>query len=481
MTDLQKALDYAKAKKVKDLESFGNTKVYDGSLTVNENLAVKGSISTNNGSYLFLSGGESVNMYDKYKADFGDTEIVSAVAESGLQIISSPSNWINADGNNGQYTDADWAKKNIATINNSKGDSSLPGGLSIGSAISDGEGTDSHIALYADSDSDYTYISYHRDTGKRAWESGMSSDHNKWFLRGKDTNSTNAKDLLVANYSENTVHIPNIQSESLYLTKGLEFSDTNKWIAKTASSGWGIYWSTDNNGEYAKNEDSDNNNKIIYVGTNGTYKSSIDLDTGYIDTVGNIGTDGYIKADNGAFITATPSNPFRLKRSINSTDGDDIVNFHVDDSGLIIDIDNENDSDSGNIAFRRKTGGNDEMLMLINPSETRVYKDLKVDGEITESSDERIKENIETLENSLDKVKLLRGVSYNKIGESNQEVGFIAQEVQEVLPEIVREDKEEMLSVSYARTVALLVEAIKEQQEQIEKLKSRIEDLEGEK
>ena len=94
-------------------------------------------------------------------------------------------------------------------------------------------------------------------------------------------------------------------------------------------------------------------------------------------------------------------------------------------------------------------------------------------GSITEASDERLKENITPLENSLDKVLKLQGVSYNKITSPDiKEIGFIAQDVIEILPEIVNEDDEGMLSVSYARTVALLVESIKEQQLLITDLKN---------
>ena len=99
---------------------------------------------------------------------------------------------------------------------------------------------------------------------------------------------------------------------------------------------------------------------------------------------------------------------------------------------------------------------------------------------LTETSDARLKENVKPLENALDKVLALEGVSYNLIAKpDNNEIGFIAQEVNEIVPEIVNTDDEGMLSVSYARTVALLVEAVKTQQLQIENLKADITLLKG--
>jgi hypothetical protein len=93
-----------------------------------------------------------------------------------------------------------------------------------------------------------------------------------------------------------------------------------------------------------------------------------------------------------------------------------------------------------------------------------------VNGNVTAFSDERLKSNIKTIDNALEKVSKLRGVSFDKDGEKG--IGVIAQEVQKVLPEVVLEG--EYLSVAYGNIVGLLIEAIKEQQEQIEDLKKRL-------
>lgn len=105
--------------------------------------------------------------------------------------------------------------------------------------------------------------------------------------------------------------------------------------------------------------------------------------------------------------------------------------------------------------------------------------DFNVDGEIiatgdvTAYSDRALKRNIQTIENALDKVIALRGVTYQK--DEKDGLGVIAQEVEEVLPEVVRKDGYGMRSVAYGNIVGLLIEAIKEQQAQIEDLKSKLE------
>jgi hypothetical protein len=79
-------------------------------------------------------------------------------------------------------------------------------------------------------------------------------------------------------------------------------------------------------------------------------------------------------------------------------------------------------------------------------------------------SDERIKSNIKTIENALDKTLLLRGVEFNlNIEPERKRIGLIAQEVELIIPEVVRTSEEDGLkSIEYQNIVGLLVEAIKQ-------------------
>jgi hypothetical protein len=117
---------------------------------------------------------------------------------------------------------------------------------------------------------------------------------------------------------------------------------------------------------------------------------------------------------------------------------------------------------------------------------------LQVNGDviansIAGSSDIRYKKNIRSVINALDKVKSLRGVYFNwdqeafptKEFSDRTELGFIAQEVEKIIPEVVTKDKtkDEFRSIKYDKLVALLVEAIKEQQKQIDSLKVSVKKL----
>lgn len=104
---------------------------------------------------------------------------------------------------------------------------------------------------------------------------------------------------------------------------------------------------------------------------------------------------------------------------------------------------------------------------------------LTATGDVTAFSDARLKENVETIDNALEKVCGLRGVSYEKDGKKG--IGVIAQEVEEVIPEVVgtHDDKDATRTVAYGNMVGVLIEAIKEQQQQIEELKAKVTELGG--
>jgi hypothetical protein len=89
-------------------------------------------------------------------------------------------------------------------------------------------------------------------------------------------------------------------------------------------------------------------------------------------------------------------------------------------------------------------------------------------------SDERIKTNIKTIENSLDKTLLLRGVEYNdiRIEPERNRIGLIAQEVELIIPEVVRTGDDGLKGIEYQNLVGLLIEAIKQLNNKVTKLEN---------
>jgi len=113
-----------------------------------------------------------------------------------------------------------------------------------------------------------------------------------------------------------------------------------------------------------------------------------------------------------------------------------------------------------------------------------VNGNLSASGDITaySGSDERLKDNITPIPDSLDKVLSISGNTFDwnkKSEKEGNDIGVIAQEILEVLPEAVITRDNGYLAVRYEKIIPLLIEAIKDQQNIILDLKNRIENLEN--
>jgi hypothetical protein len=137
--------------------------------------------------------------------------------------------------------------------------------------------------------------------------------------------------------------------------------------------------------------------------------------------------------------------------------------------------------------------------MTFNGSTLAVTGAITATGDITAfSSDVRLKTNVSPIESPVDKILKIGGYyfSWNELAQSlfpvnriDGNVGFIAQEIEKVIPEIIRiapfddlgdgtsKSGENYLTVQYDKIVPLLVEAIKEQQKKIEVLEEEVKDL----
>ncbi|MEX0988287.1 MAG: tail fiber domain-containing protein, partial [Bacteroidales bacterium] len=100
------------------------------------------------------------------------------------------------------------------------------------------------------------------------------------------------------------------------------------------------------------------------------------------------------------------------------------------------------------------------------------------------ASDIRLKRDVRKLENSLDIVNQLNGVTFRWTEESgssteHEHIGLIAQEVEKLLPQLVVENAEGYKGIAYDKITAVLIEAVKEQQQEIEALKKENESYRG--
>ena len=127
-----------------------------------------------------------------------------------------------------------------------------------------------------------------------------------------------------------------------------------------------------------------------------------------------------------------------------------------------------------------KLGGKGTTSWMRKDMSQSMTGNLTVNGSITASSnitaysDARIKDNIETLKDALGTVNRMRGVSYRNKTTNERGVGFIAQELNEVLPDVVVTNDNKMMSVAYGNITAVLVEAVKELSAKVYRLESQL-------
>ena len=163
------------------------------------------------------------------------------------------------------------------------------------------------------------------------------------------------------------------------------------------------------------------------------------------------------------------------------------ANMTAGQSNILVFGKEGSNKNSGYIGYNWAGSGSDNNYVTIGHwGSNHLFKvygngNATLTGELTVNSDERIKDNIEQIDGALEKVQAIRGVTFNRTDtdDDTRHAGVIAQEVEKVLPEVVKDGEDGIKSVAYANMVGLLIEAIKEQQTQIDDLKAEVIRLKG--
>jgi hypothetical protein len=224
-----------------------------------------------------------------------------------------------------------------------------------------------------------------------------------------------------------------------------------------------------------------NNSTIENIDTN-----SIQLNSGNLNTTNSVITKN-ISLDNGNVSTLDINYDLRIKGSTHFG----IANMIDNNEFGIMNITTGNVNPEPSLSFVRKNNyvwnmGYD------NGSNDFVIYDGNVGVRLTATnsqswssvSDERYKKNIETMNEieAMNKVMNGRGVYYNYLSdkdEAQRKVGFIAQELAEILPEVVDipENPEELYTVRYQEVYPLLVQALKGASKEVKELKAKLQEL----
>ena len=181
-------------------------------------------------------------------------------------------------------------------------------------------------------------------------------------------------------------------------------------------------------------------------------------------------------------ISTNADNFGMLAIGVNNSAGLGDTTVDPDNYGGYYYADGEYTGSSPGVAFVVGNGDIDSSngLAGANPSNAFIVNydgSATLSGDLTINSDARLKSNIMTLGSTLSKLLLIDGKSYTmKANESVSKIGLLAQEVQKSFPELVKKanDTEGTLSVNYQGMIPVLINAIKEQQKQIDELKALI-------
>ena len=187
---------------------------------------------------------------------------------------------------------------------------------------------------------------------------------------------------------------------------------------------------------------------------------------------------------------ANPATLEFTKESASPADDDELgeVVFNGDDDGgtetmfakiVGVSTDVSNGSEDGALQFKFRAAGAVKTVELgagagLTLPNDSTYGVVKAHSMVT-YSDETLKTNIQPLESALETVNKLQGVSYEWKSDGSNDLGFIAQDVNKVVPQIVYGTDDGDLGLDYSKLTSILVEAVKEQQAQINDLKSKLD------
>ncbi len=282
------------------------------------------------------------------------------------------------------------------------------------------------------------------------------------------------------------------KTESTIASDDNPLTDTANWVGILPASldsgtqeGNTLFWNGlkwKESGELTIDNNKVTVNDSLLIGNKIIFENGATINNGSTHTVNvivdTLAVSGNIVTDSGAVITsATNASLFNSGATTLDIGGasDSTTIGSSDTSAVTI------------VANNLKIGNPTVDKITMDGGALMVEGDTEIDGtiwvkDLQTSSDKRLKTNIETLTKVLKKLEKLRGVSYEfrdqKKYASGAQVGVIAQELQAAYPQLVAQSADGYLTVNYPQLTAVLLQAIKEQQVQIENINNKFDKIE---
>ena len=429
-------------------------------VTVSNNLTVEGDLTVNGTTTTVLSQNTRINENLLYLNEGGESTITNAVG-NGTQVTYTADNdysvgytvditGVTPSSFNGIDIEVIASDSTSFTIASTNTDTYVSGGeayghahvnVDLGWAGAYDDGTYAHAGVFRDA-TDGVFKVFEGYTPEPSAAVDINTAHASFSL---------------ADFEANNVIINGTPTASNHAT-------TKAYVDNAVSTGTGAL-DTDSIPEGATNLYYTNARVDARIPTN---VSEFTNDSNYSTFISNQATD------------TTSTVTFDKVRISSTTDASAISTAHGLQVGttagqnIIVDTNEVMARDNGAVSSLHLNADGGDVTINNNLTDKVTFSggEITASGDITAYSDRALKRNIQTLENGLDKVMNMRGVTFLKDGKAS--LGVIAQEVETVIPEVVKQDQHGMRSVAYGNIVGVLIEAIKEQQAQIEELKSKL-------
>ena len=321
--------------------------------------------------------------------------------------------------------------------------------------------------------------------GQAVFGYGSRATGNVSFASGERNTASGSKSVAMGNFNyatgDSTIALGKENWAEGASTVAIGFKNHAAGGGSTALGQENVSWGTTNFTSGYQNTAGDTNAAVGTAGS-ATAMGKYNTASGRSSFAGNRGTKALNQASASLGLGTTADNFGMLAIGVNNIYGVGDTSIDPDNYGGYYYADGQYTGTNPGVAFVIGNGdvNGSNGLAGNNPSNAFVVNydgSATLSGELTIDSDMRLKSNISSLSGALAKLLAIDGKSYTmKSNEKEAKIGLLAQDVEKVLPELVKEadDKQGTLSVNYQGLIPVLINAIKEQQEQLKKIRSKL-------
>mgnify|MGYP003321504555 FL=1 len=323
------------------------------------------------------------------------------------------------------------------------------------------------------------------DIGQAVFGYGSRATGNVSFAAGQRSTASGSKSVSMGNFNyatgDSTIALGKENWAEGASTVAIGFKNHAAGGGSTALGQENVSWGTTNFTSGYQNTAGDTNAAVGTAGS-ATAMGKYNTASGRSSFAGNRGTKALNQASASLGLGTTADNFGMLAIGVNNIYGVGDTSIDPDNYGGYYYADGQYTGTNPGVAFVIGNGDVNASNGLAgnNPSNAFVVNydgSATLSGELTINSDMRLKSNITSLSGALAKLLEIDGKSYTmKSNDKEAKIGLLAQDVEKVLPELVKEadDKQGTLSVNYQGLIPVLINAIKEQQEQLKEIKENV-------